>query len=532
MLAACPTDRDAQITFAKAHAKLGFHDEAIRQYRRLLLFPEDGARGSDAMHLGIAKCAYAGDQFDRAIALAAPVLEQNPLNLEGRILMARLSATQGRLGEAFRLIVRNFTIEIDHRASRQFIGEHTLNTHQIAVLESELGDGRTAPDTLFYVGHMLNEFGSCATADYFMREALKYVPASPTLFVGTLVNFMARSPPMPDFVDFWDLFAPVMAKMPTLAPLTAGFNIHALISDYHRPERRDATRGRYDPTRGTACTLETGQIDCVWSVAIAEIFLFARGYLHDAEILAANLREFYEEHDFSRTTIAREMELQRYVGALLPTIPRPLVHARPIYLIGDGTAFSLAWRRIAVRGEFCNFVPIHLREGHPIDIVAKRGCALQHCYREEFGMLPDCAHIVLAFGEIEDGAEVMRRHPSEEAFTPDGAIEVQLRALVRIAKHLHREKESQVWIHPFVVVQSARKGDLRPLASANEKLTARVTEVTRVIPGVRMMNIFTAMIDRDDGVPKWKPEFVFDESHLRPSYVTMVERSLNTSLIE
>lgn len=130
-------------------------------------------------------------------------------------------------------------------------------------------------------------------------------------------------------------------------------------------------------------------------------------------------------------------------------------------------------------------------------------------------MLPDCAHIVLAFGEIEDGA-----------------IDVQLRAIVRIAKHLHREKESRVWVHPLVVVQSAReKGDLRPLASANKKLTARVTEVTRVIPGVRMMNIFTAMIDRG-GVPKWKPEFVFDESHLRPSYVTMVERSLHTSLIE
>jgi hypothetical protein len=80
--------------------------------------------------------------------------------------------------------------------------------------------------------------------------------------------------------------------------------------------------------------------------------------------------------DFLKTTIASDIELHRFVVAMLPTIPIPILNPPPlplplplppprmrlIFVVGDETVFALAWRKVNVAGEDDLFVPVYISQ--------------------------------------------------------------------------------------------------------------------------------------------------------------------------
>jgi hypothetical protein len=232
-----------------------------------------------------------------------------------------------------------------------------------------------------------------------------------------------------------------------------------------------------------------------------------------------------EVFDFSATIIGREIEIQRYCSALLPTIPRPFQPLPRIFVLGDEAVFPLAWRVVKVCDESCQFVPIYIRDIHPIDLVSPGSNASQFAYNREFQTLPPESMVILAFGSLE-GQELIRRHPSEEASSGVGPRELQIRAITQIAKHIWRQKHCTVWIHPFVV-QFDAKDYFHSLRQANAQLAAWIWTVNRDIPGIRMLDVIGAMVDSDS---KWRPEFAYDDKHLRPAYIGLIEQVLNAEV--
>jgi tetratricopeptide (TPR) repeat protein len=520
-----PVDHEAQFLFAQVHQKLGRHEEAIEQFKRLLLIPMHDVSEYEAMNVGIAKSLMAMEQYDKALAILRPIWAQNSVNVTVRLLSARIYAKQGRLAEAFRLVVQNFSIEPDNKASRRFIGEHANNAHQVSMLRAELGDSARSPTILFYVGHMLNEFGSCIAADYFMRDAAKLAPNDPTIFVGTFLNFMALGPSIEEFVEFFVPFGSVLRQFPEFAGLLNNVNFRVLSRDTERPAVRIDGEGP-SPESRAECTFEIARFDCIWVVSLAQLFLFLRGYLSVAETIGVNLKPLTQAYDFSQTVIGPEMELQRFIDNLLPIIPRPLTRARAIYVIGDRTSLALAWQSVLVDGENYEFTPLYIRGLHPAALVSKRRTAMQFAYRREFERIEEGALVVLALGTILGHDELMRGYPTEQSYSFLGATEVQFHAITQIAKHLWRTKRCRVWVHPFVSIDTEIKDHFRLLIDLNEQLAFRIWTLNAGIAQIRLIDIIGYMITKDPEL-SWKPEFSFSEGRIGPTYVQLVETSLN-----
>jgi hypothetical protein len=133
--------------------------------------------------------------------------------------------------------------------------------------------------------------------------------------------------------------------------------------------------------------------------------------------------------------IASDIELHRFVAALLSIIPKtlPLLLSRmhPIFVVGDETEFALAWPRVNVIGDGYLFVLVYISHIHPIDLVQTPKTALQFPYHEEFFKLPDNAYVILTFEKLE-GHEVMPRHSSEQATSSDSASTLDLQLQLRI----------------------------------------------------------------------------------------------------
>jgi tetratricopeptide (TPR) repeat protein len=527
ILRAAPSDRESQLMLAHVHQKLGLHEEAIEQFKRLTLFVDADTASYDAMKLGIAKSLLAMDQPDKALTLIEPILTENESNLQARLLAARIYARQGRLVEAFRLVVHNFSIEPDNKASRKFIGHHTVNAHQVELLKGELGDGIRSANVMFYVGHILNEFGSCQAADSFMRDARRLAPADPTIFVGALLNFFALSPTIEEFSEFFGPFLEVVTEMEEFSQF--GVNFQRLVSDFDRKDVRQAIATEITvPSRNEPCTFEIVIFDRIWAVALAQLYLFTHGYITDAELIGTGLRRLTERYDFSTTILSKQIEMQQYISLLLPTIPRPLVRARPVFTIGDDAAFPLAWRTLRIQNEPCQFVPIYIPDIRPMALVSKCHNAIQFAYRREFEKLPASAFVVLAFGTLQGHDDLMRTHPSEDACSLLGALELQFRAILQIAKHLWRTKQCRVWVHPVVVVHIELKEYFRLLMQINEQLALRLRNLNREIPAIAPIDVVPEMVD-EEPEPRWKPEFAADLRHLRPAYARLVERAMNAA---
>ncbi|KAH0786679.1 tetratricopeptide repeat protein [Histomonas meleagridis] len=176
-----PSDSECLRLLAKSHQVAGLHQEAIEYYNRLILLSSRTLFDYDKINCSIAKSLLAIGAYDQALTLIQPIASSNPRNLKVTIVLGEILAKQGKLSEALHLVLRNFSVEPDHKRTRRFISEHVVNDLQIQILQSELGDGVIDSNILFYVGDMLNEFGSKYAAFHFLKLAFLISPNSPAI---------------------------------------------------------------------------------------------------------------------------------------------------------------------------------------------------------------------------------------------------------------------------------------------------------------------------------------------------------------
>ncbi|KAH0787662.1 tetratricopeptide repeat protein 28-like [Histomonas meleagridis] len=186
-----PNDYTCLSLLGKAKQRVGAHNEAIEYFKRLLLIPRNRPLDFESINHSIAKSLFMLGKLDESYTLIYPIYKSNHSNLKASVLLAQIYAEKGLLRDALHIIIKNFSIDPDHKQSCRFIGNHIINDRQAIVLAEELGDGMKNPHILFYVGNILYTHGSCKVADYFFRRALKILPFDPAIFVGTFRNFIS-----------------------------------------------------------------------------------------------------------------------------------------------------------------------------------------------------------------------------------------------------------------------------------------------------------------------------------------------------
>lgn len=531
-----PTDKTALMLSARAHQRAGLHDEAIELYKRVFLFSPHNTTEYDEINLGIARSLLALEYPDQALSLVKPIVNSNPLNLKATVLMGKILARQGRLAEGLHYVIRNFSIEPDHKASRKFIGEHVFNERQAELLRAELGDGIQNPFIMFYVAHILNEYGSCGAAQYFFMHAVKELPSDASVAVGCIKNCISICIEPREVLEIANSFIPYIEKRTdSLSALMKDFDLTKLEKDFDSsltkpiPAKQCVAVGQ-----GTEkdANFKIEQYDTIWFTILLEGFLFARGFITAAETLVRNVQQFVGKYNFSKTVISAEIQYHLYIASLVSTIERPLIVKNRFYVIGDEHCLSLAWRTINFKGSPYVFVPIVIENLHPTSLSSSAMSVARTSFWSSLRMIPENSKVVFCTAEIDSSSTTGSTGSLDrgESQTIEEALSLQIESLLRVTHKISADRKCQIWVHPMHYMPSE---PLKTIVDFNDKLARLVWFGSKEHPNVRMIDIFDQLVTCDkDGAYQFKQEYFIDNGwHLSPNYLKLVEESLNNDKI-
>ena len=523
VLASNPGDSEGQFMLAKVHQKLGSHDKAIEMFKRCLVLPTDDFSIYDKVNVHIAKSLFAMGNYDQAAMLVQPIVNNNVTDLGARVLLGQIYAKQGKFAEALRLVLPGFTLQPDNKKCKRFLGEHIVNMKQVEFLRAELGDGVKDPNVLFYIGHILRDYGSCGAASWFMKEAVKLAPSSSTIFVGALLNFLALRPPPSEFFAFIQPGIKIAAgRSDELKDLFAGFDPTSIVSDFDITEKKEIASDLSSLAEGTEeCQWPIEKLDMLWMAVIILNYMFTNGFVTACEPLIRNLKPHLEKYSFNSTVLKEEIEVCRHVISLVPLIERPLPKHDQILILGEANILSFAWQTIAFQEKPYLIRPIYFRSGRATDIVSKHGNETQTKYRIESERIQENSLVILCFAKIDYRDELSVIADSDEW----SAL-----GIVQVAKHLATTKHCKVWVHPVIQTQFSTNDSFTQIMQINLRLAFRVWSVNQTMPDIRMVDVSDDLTEKDEqGQPRWKPEFVRDGVRLLPACLPILENALNST---
>lgn len=531
-----PTDKTALMLSARAHQRAGMHDEAIELYKKVFIFSPHNTTEYDEINIGIARSLLALEFPDQALSLVKPIVTSNPLNLKATVLMGKILARQGRLAEGLHYVVRNFSIEPDHKASRKFIGEHVFNERQAELLRAELGDGIQNPYIMFYVAHILNEYGSCGAAQYFFMHAVKELPSDPSVAVGCIKNCISICIEPREVMEIANSYIPFIEKRTdALASLMKDFHLEKIEKDFDssltKPIPAKECVAVHQGTEKEA-SFKIEQYDTIWFVILLEGFLFARGFITASEILVRNLQKFVSQYNFNKTVISSEIQSHLYIASLVSTIERPLVIKNRFYVIGDEHCLTLAWRTINFKGKPHTFIPIVIENLHPTNLSSSAMSVARTSFWSSLRMIPENSKVIFCTAEIDSSQAtgIAGSLDRGESQTIEEALSLQIESLLRVTHKISADRNCKIWVHPMHYMPSE---SLNTIVHFNDKLARLVWFGTRDHPTVRMIDIFDELVTSDSqGNYQFKQEYFIDDGwHLSPKYIKLIEASLNNDEI-
>ena len=518
-----------QFMLAKISQRMGLHEEAIDQFKRYLILAPNDCERYDLVNLYVAKSLYAMEHFDQAETLVQQIVNNDAMNVKARVLLAKILAKQGRLSEGLHLVIRNFAIEPDDKSSRKFIATHVVNDKQVELLKSELGDSVKSAQTMFYVGHMLWEFGSCHAADSFMRQAVELAPKDPAVFVGALRNLFCLSLPPSKFFEFAKV---AIDSLPDVGEdyqdINQGVDFSKCVSDFELTEEKPAASDINPVEMGKPiCPYDTENCDAMWVLILIHTFMFSRGFITSAEQLDAKIRGVLRKFDFNASILYPQVDTFVQISQNSVTIPRPLIERKAIFVIGDEFALNVGYRTIKYQDTEYNLIPIYLMDGHATDIVSQRRNPCQTTYSIEFEKIPDGSMAIFLFSKLSCSDRIRGvQEPREAAFINTIATQ-HCDAMSKLTKHWVTNKHGRVWGFPVYSMETIPLMWCEVLRQINKKLAFHMWSLNQSVPEIGMIDVFEDLADVETRMPN--PAYVTDSMKLRPTVIPLIEKAINST---
>lgn len=525
-----PTDKTSLILSARAHQRAGLHEEAIELYKRVFLYSPHNTAEYDEINIGISRSLLALDCADQALTLMKPIVTSNPLNLKATVLLGTILAKQGRLAEGLHVVMQNFSVEPDHKASRKFIGHHIFNERQAELLRAELGDGNNNPYILFYVATILNEYGSCGVAQYFMAHALKLRPFDPSIAVGCLKNTICICINPSEVLEIANTFLPNIGKRTdSFKVLVKDFDLNHIHSNIdQKPSPDDIKPQPCVPTpQGSKDALfKIEQYDTIWFMILLEVFLYTHGYITASAHVCQNIQHIVKQFNFSKTVICKEIRQHLYMASIIPTLPRSIPRVdHSIFLIGDDHCLTLAWRIINYKGKPHLIIPIIVDDLQPNQLSSTEMTVNRTSFWSSMRLVPPNSLIIFFIGTL-DVSTVDQVTEKGEVQTIEKILTPQIESCLKICQKLIIDKNCTIWLHPIhhIIGQS-----VKTIYDFNDRLARVVWFYSRDHPNIRMIDIFDKLTvtDKKTNELQFNKDYFIDPTRLSPTYIPIVEDSMN-----
>jgi hypothetical protein len=141
-------------------------------------------------------------------------------------------------------------------------------------------------------------------------------------------------------------------------------------------------------------------------------------------------------------------------------------------------------------------------------------------FQSVIATIPDGAEVIVVIGEIDCREGMLVAVERDNYETLPQAMETTIGLFVKdVLSVLVKKRKFKIYIHPVVPVLN----ETRHLVKAYNAIFQRACAH---IPGVQWLDFFDDMLT-DSIPPMLKDRYKMDGTHLNPTYVELIERSLN-----
>lgn len=225
--------------------------------------------------------------------------------------------------------------------------------------------------------------------------------------------------------------------------------------------------------------------------------------------------------ELHQSNIRNEIAYYQIIGQILSYSDKcepPLDGLKPIYICGDSHSLSPSWKTIKVNGEDRILVPKLCTGVKHWHLTNQSNFYTKINFSNLIKSLPNKSEIILVIGEI-DCRESLKKSVEKDCYENlTEAMENNINSFIDdTLKPLIKKKNLKIYLHPIVPALDPT----REIVIAYNKI---YQELTSKIPELVWLDFFDDLLT--DSL-MLKEEYKMDLIHLNPTYVKLIEKSLN-----
>mmetsp|Transcript_86982 Transcript_86982/g.130416 ORF Transcript_86982/g.130416 Transcript_86982/m.130416 type:complete len:837 (-) Transcript_86982:22-2532(-) len=526
-----PNELELRISLGEAYYHTGDHSKAIKIFTdidKLLADPKDNERVS----VRVARHLVKVGQEETASKLIMGILQKNENNPEALVEYGNLLFEKGVLREAIKVFLRALVLNSEDKTIRRKLAVCVSSPGGLNFLLEDLQDANSS-SALAFLALIFKDFGALSQSEQLFKSAAELDPTSATYWL----NYIHVLEILVKYQEAFDCTSQFLLSNGTSSLPFVDDSGSLLCSDIHHiieglkdvssvlSQRSDTEGTKFaavytasDKKQEHKCAPE--QLDLLAVLFTLVKILYVTGNLQLVFEIISKVELVRSGKQLHMTTIRNEHAYYCCIAQLMPYISFPLPDHEPLFVVGDSHTLPTAWQTVTIKEKKRLLVP---------KLVT--GCKMWHLRKEAFffpkanfdniiNTLPNGSDAIFLFGEIDCREGILVAIEKCRYETVEEGIEHTIDIYMEKLKEVKKQKAIQIFVHPVIPVLDETRNMVKQF---NEVLERRVNQTN----DFHWLDFFNSLLTEDGA--NLCPDFALDGTHMNPSYLKLLEASINSS---
>ncbi|KAJ3433220.1 hypothetical protein M0812_22173 [Anaeramoeba flamelloides] len=485
------------------------------------------------------------DSKETAFTLCRAVFTRNNNHLQGCLELGRILIEKKMYSEATNLFLRCIVLYRDNKDVKKTISTvmRSLGKKSVQLVKNELKTMEDLSSTLAYVGFIIKEFGATKESELFYHEALTSRPNSASHFLNYIHLLQINN----KYEEALNVCLSFIKSNPLL--MVGTLKLQTIYGCIKELEQRNKTNRKsqfqqlteeqkkqfdekmkqfdeYEIKREklpkTKCNYTPNTLDLLAAIFTLTKILFVKGYIRFIPDICNLVNTFRANQELHLTSIRNEAAYFTCISQLMSSLSSQNFESKPIYVLGDSHCLSTGWRNIEVNSEKCVLIP-KLVTGLKIWHLRDESSFYPKInFWNIANTVPKNSNVIMIFGEIDCREGILLAMNKyiykslEEGILV--AIDIYEKNLIKLLK----TKNWNIYIHPIIPVLNETRNTVKMF---NVLLKERILKMKKKYSNIHWMDFFEDLLEKTGNF--LNPNYKFDGTHLHPSYVSLIEKSIN-----
>ncbi|KAJ5068569.1 hypothetical protein M0811_02511 [Anaeramoeba ignava] len=452
-----------------------------------------------------------------AFSLFVQVLTKNDSHLNALAEYALCLSEKGNDSEAVHVALRSIVLNQSHKKTRRTLSKVVKGNQGIEYIKKELSPLDQKLGEMFaFLAVIMKDYGSINESTLLFKQAFIFQKQSINLALNILHILEIQN----NYQEAFEFAISYCEQNPTkgLQSVSCG-EICEMLKNI-KENKEFEFKEKLD-VKETKSQIEYDKMDldllAFWFTIIK--FLFINRYCKSLKSLSSLINLALPKQELHKTIIRNEAAYFSCIYGVLKTLSFDnLSDYPPIYVVGDSHILPISWNTINFEGQKRILFP-KLITGLKIWHLRKKSCFYpKRNFEKVIPTIPNNSDLIFILGEI-DTRSILFTIENCYYDNLDQGLRVLAHIYISILLNLIKQHNFRIFVHPIPPVLDQTRSVVKDF---NQILKQSIPIYKN--PKLLWLDFFDQLLSHDR--KNLLPEFQFDEAHLNPKYISLIEKSL------